>query len=105
MTRAKRRVVRAWHSRALLRAPCPWSPPSENPTNAVVPVRLVAVFQAEQVEQAADVVAVLGGVAKHRGVVIDHVAVAAATALPFHVAGFDEFGHDSLRGSERDPDL
>ena len=63
------------------------------------------VFYAEQVEQPADVVAVLGGVAEHRRVAVNHVAVAPSTALPFDVAGFDEFGQDPLRGSERDPDV
>ena len=49
--------------------------------------------------------AILGGVAQHRRVAIDHVAVAASMALPFDVAAFDEIGQDSLRGSERDPDF
>ena len=57
------------------------------------------VFYAEQVEQDADVVAVLGGMAKHRRVLVDHVTVATSTALPLDVAGFDELGQDSLRRS------
>ena len=32
-------------------------------------------------------------------VVVDHVTVATSTALPLDVAGFDELGQDSLRGS------
>ena len=33
------------------------------------------------------------------------VAVATSLALAFDVAGLDEVGQDSLRGSERDPDV
>ena len=62
-------------------------------------------FQPKQVEQPADVAAVLGCVAEHRRIAIDHVAVAASVALSFDVASFDEIGQDSLRGAERDPDL
>jgi hypothetical protein len=47
----------------------------------------------------------LGGVAKYRGIPVDHVAVAAPVALPFDVPGFDEIRQDPPRGSERDPDL
>lgn len=62
------------------------------------------VFQVEQFEQRADVVALLRGVPEHWRVAVDHVAVPASVALPFDVAGFDEVGQDPLGGSERDAD-
>ena len=58
----------------------------------------------QQVEQAADVLAVLSGVSEHGRVPIDHVPVATALALPLDEPGVDQVGQDPLCGADGDAD-
>ncbi len=58
---------------------------------------------AEEVEQFADFVALLGWVA-HLGLLVDHVAVAPAASFAFDESGFCEVGHDPLGCSFGDAD-
>ena len=58
---------------------------------------------AEEVEQFADFVALLGWVA-HLGFLVDQVAVAPAMSLAFEESGFGEVSHDPLGCSFGDAD-
>ena len=62
----------------------------------------MAFSQAQQVEEPADVVAVLGGVPEHRCFSVDDVAVPAAVSLALDVPGLDEVSQDALGRSEGD---
>ena len=66
--------------------------------------RLLALCQAQEIEERADVVAFLRGVSEHRRLSVDYIAVAATLPLPLDVAGLDEVGQDALRGAEGDAD-
>ena len=66
-------------------------------------VRLPALWQA-QVEQFADLLVDLGGVA-HLRAAVDRVVVSAADLLALDEARLHEVGDDSLRCSLGDPDL
>jgi hypothetical protein len=63
-----------------------------------------AVVQTEQFEEPPDVLPFLGGVAEHRRISIDHIAVATPVPLAFDEAGVDKVGEDPLGRSNRDPD-
>lgn len=63
----------------------------------------VVVFQFEEFEEFADVVAVLGGVA-HGDLVVDAVAVPASDFLAGDVSGFDQVSNDSLGRAIADSD-
>ena len=57
----------------------------------------------EEVDEFADVVAVLGGVA-HCGLEVEAVVVSSSDSFAAEIAGFDQVGDDSLGGAFRDAD-
>jgi hypothetical protein len=59
---------------------------------------------AQQFDEPADLLPVLGGVAEHRRLPINHIAVATPLPLPFDEAGVDQVGEDPLGGSNGDAD-
>lgn len=63
------------------------------------------VGQAEQLEEPADLLAVLGGVPQHRRLVVDQITVPPSLAFSLDEAGLDEISQDFLCGSFGDPDL
>jgi hypothetical protein len=62
------------------------------------------VREREEIEQFADFVAELGGVA-HLDLAVDRVAVSTSNAFPVDEALLDEVGEYSLGGAFRDPDV
>jgi hypothetical protein len=58
----------------------------------------------QQLEQAADLVAFLGGVPEHRRLVVDDIAVAPSLSFALEIAGLDKVGQDSLRRADGDSD-
>lgn len=63
-----------------------------------------AVVQMEQFEEPADLSSLLRGVAEHRSVHLDDVAVTTPVPLPFDEAGIDQVGEDPLGGADGDTD-
>ena len=61
------------------------------------------VLELEEVEELADVMPFLGGVA-HGDVQVDRVVVASADSVADDVSGADEVGNDPLRGALGDAD-
>jgi hypothetical protein len=59
---------------------------------------------AEEVEQAADLLAELGNVA-HRLLTVDRVLVTSTDTGALDISSVDEIGHDSLRRPLGDPDV
>ena len=64
---------------------------------------MASVVQLQELQELADLVAVLGGVA-HGDVGVDAIAVSTADAFALDVAGVDQVGDDALGGAFGDTD-